>query len=240
MVTHTLERMAAGGMYDQLGGAFHRYSVDERWLVPHFEKMLYDNAQLVGCYLDAYLVTRIEAFARVARETIDYVLRDMTDPLGGFYSTEDADSEGHEGKFYVWSPAEVAEVIGQERAEIFNYVYDVSDGGNFEGKNILNLPKSIDMCAQIKKLDPDTLKRQVADDRAKLFAVREKRVRPGLDDKVIVAWNGLMIEALAQAAGAGRAAVLEGRRERSGVCAGEDAARRRAAVAHVAWRTGQV
>ncbi len=134
MVTHTLDEMAAGGMYDQLGGGFHRYSVDERWLVPHFEKMLYDNAQLVGCYLDAYLVTRNEDYARVARETIDYVLRDMTDPAGGFYSTEDADSEGHEGKFYVWTPAEVAEVIGPERAEIFNYVYDVTDGGQLRGQ----------------------------------------------------------------------------------------------------------
>jgi uncharacterized protein YyaL (SSP411 family) len=201
MVTHTLERMAAGGMYDQLGGGFHRYSVDERWLVPHFEKMLYDNAQLVGCYLDAYLVTRKEELARVARETIEYVLRDMTDPAGGFYSTEDADSEGHEGKFYVWTTAEVAEVIGRERAEVFNYVYDVTEAGNFEGKSILNLPKPIAACAQIKKVDADTFKRQLAEDRAKLFAAREQRVRPGRDDKVIVAWNGLMIDALSQAAG---------------------------------------
>jgi uncharacterized protein YyaL (SSP411 family) len=201
MVTHTLARMAAGGMYDQLGGGFHRYSVDERWLVPHFEKMLYDNAQLVGCYLDAYLVTGEDDLARVARETIEYVLRDMTDPAGGFYSTEDADSEGEEGKFYVWTPAEVADVIGAERAEIFQYVYDVSEVGNFEGENILNLPKSIEQCAQIKKLDAEALKRQLAEDRAKLFAAREKRVRPGRDDKVLVAWNGLMIDALAQAAG---------------------------------------
>jgi uncharacterized protein YyaL (SSP411 family) len=201
MVTHTLDKMAAGGIYDQLGGGFHRYSVDERWLVPHFEKMLYDNSQLIGCYLDAFLVTRNEDYARVARETIDYVLRDMTDPSGGFYSTEDADSEGHEGKFYVWSPAEVAEVLGAERAEIFSYVYDVTDAGNFESKNILNLPKTIEQCAQLKRMDPAQLRQQLAEDRCKLSGAREKRVRPGRDDKVIVSWNGLMIDALAQAAG---------------------------------------
>ena len=153
MVTHTLDKMAAGGIYDQLGGGFHRYSVDERWLVPHFEKMLYDNALLIGCICRAYQVTKNDDYARVARETIDYVLRDMTDPAGGFYSTEDADSEGQEGKFYVWTPAEVDAVLGAERAEIFCYVYDVSDAGNFEGKNILNLPKTIEQCAQLKRID---------------------------------------------------------------------------------------
>jgi uncharacterized protein YyaL (SSP411 family) len=202
IVTHTLDKMAAGGIYDQLGGGFHRYSVDERWLVPHFEKMLYDNALLVGAYVDAFLVTKNEDYARVARETIEYILRDMTDPGGGFYSTEDADSEGHEGKFYVWNPTEIAEVLGGERAEIFNYVFDVSDAGNFEGKNILNLPKSIEQSAQLKRIDPAALKQQLADDRAKLFAAREKRVRPGRDDKVLVAWNGLLIDALACASGA--------------------------------------
>jgi uncharacterized protein YyaL (SSP411 family) len=202
IVTHTLDKMAAGGIYDQLGGGFHRYSVDERWLVPHFEKMLYDNALLIGAYVDAYLVTRNDDYARVARETIEYVLHDMTDPGGGFYSTEDADSEGHEGKFYVWTPAEVAEVIGEARGEILNYVYDVTEGGNFEGQNILNLPKTIEQCAQLKRIDAAALKKQLAEDRAKLFAAREKRVRPGLDDKVLVAWNGLMIDALAYAAGA--------------------------------------
>jgi uncharacterized protein YyaL (SSP411 family) len=202
VVTHTLDKMAAGGIYDQLGGGFHRYSVDERWLVPHFEKMLYDNALLIGAYVDAYLVTKNEEYARVARETIEYVLRDMTDPAGGFYSTEDADSEGHEGKFYVWTLDEVAAVLGPERAEIFNYIYDVTDAGNFEGKNILNLPKSIELCAQLKRIDATQLKRQLAEDRAKLFAEREKRVRPGRDDKVLVAWNGLMIDALAYASGA--------------------------------------
>ncbi|MEX2137942.1 MAG: thioredoxin domain-containing protein [Pirellulales bacterium] len=202
VVTHTLDKMAAGGIYDQLGGGFHRYSVDERWLVPHFEKMLYDNALLIGAYVDAYLVTKNDNYARVARETIEYVLRDMTDPEGGFYSTEDADSEGHEGKFYVWSLNEVVSVLGPERAEIFNYVYDVTDAGNFEGQNILNLPKSIEQCAQLKRLDAAQLTEQLAADRDKLFTVREKRVRPGRDDKVLVAWNGLMIDAMAYASGA--------------------------------------
>jgi uncharacterized protein YyaL (SSP411 family) len=126
----------------------------------------------------------------------------MTDPGGAFYSTEDADSEGHEGKFYVWTPAEIAAVIGPERAEIFNYVYDVTDTGNFEGKSILNLPKSIAQCAQLKRIDVARLTQQLSEDRARLFSAREQRVRPGRDDKVLVAWNGLMIDALAYAAGA--------------------------------------
>ncbi len=201
IVTHTLDKMAAGGIYDHLGGGFHRYSVDERWLVPHFEKMLYDNALLIGAYIDAHLATRNADYARIARETIEYVLRDMTDPAGGFYSTEDADSEGHEGKFYVWSPAEVAAVLGDERAQLFNYVYDVTESGNFEGASILNLPKSIDQCAELKRLAVADLARQLSEDRARLFAERQKRVRPGRDDKVITAWNGLMIDSLAYAAG---------------------------------------
>jgi uncharacterized protein len=157
---------------------------------------------LIGAYVDAYLVTKNENYARVARETIEYVLRDMTDPEGGFYSTEDADSEGEEGKFYVWSPAEIAALLGPERAELFNYVYDVTDAGNFEHKNILNFPKTIELCAQLKRIDAGQLERQLAEDRARLFAEREKRVRPGRDDKVLVAWNGLMIDALAYASGA--------------------------------------
>ena len=208
MVTHTLDKMAAGGIYDQLGGGFHRYSVDERWLVPHFEKMLYDNAQLIGCYVDAYLVTKNEDYARVARETIEYVLRDMTDPAGGFYSTEDADSEGHEGKFYVWSPQEVAAVIGAERAEIFNYVYDVTEGGNFEGKSILNLPKTIDNVRPAQAARRRAAQAATCRGPCEAVCGARKRVRPGRDDKVIVAWNGLMIDALAQAAGRTRRTAL--------------------------------
>ncbi len=202
MVVKSLDMMAAGGIYDHLGGGFHRYSVDERWLVPHFEKMLYDNAVLVNCYVEGYLVTQRSEYATVVRETIEYVLRDMTDPAGGFYSAEDADSEGEEGKFYVWTPAEIAEGIGPDAANSINYVYDVSESGNFEGANILNRPKTIEQCAALHGQDPTTLEAELAASRKKLLAARAKRVRPGRDDKVLVAWNGLMIDALARAAGA--------------------------------------
>jgi uncharacterized protein YyaL (SSP411 family) len=194
--------MAGGGIYDQLGGGFHRYSVDERWLVPHFEKMLYDNALLVPCYLDGYRITGDAAYARTAREICDYVLREMTDPAGGIYSTQDADSEGEEGKFFVWTPAEVEQVLGSEAARTFNYVYDVTDEGNFEhGQSILNRPKTLTACAAVLGRDPHDLERELQAARARLLAARDRRVHPGLDDKVLVAWNGLMIEALALAAG---------------------------------------
>ena len=202
LVTLTLDKMAAGGIYDQLGGGFHRYSVDERWLVPHFEKMLYDNALLAQCYVEAYQATGEADYARVARETCDYVLREMTGPEGGFFSTQDADSEGEEGKFYVWTPAEIEAVLGAEAAKTFCYVYDVSDAGNFEGRNIPNLPKTLEQCAKILGREPADLAAELAAGRQKLLAVRSARVWPGLDDKVLVNWNGLMIDALAQAAGA--------------------------------------
>jgi uncharacterized protein YyaL (SSP411 family) len=202
MVRLTLDRMAAGGIYDHLGGGFARYSVDARWLVPHFEKMLYDNALLVGAYLDAYLVTGDGNYARVLRETLNYIIRDMTDPAGGFYSTEDADSEGHEGLFYTWTPDEIEAVLGEERGATFGRVYDVSDVGNFEGRSILNLPKTLEQCAAILRREPQELAAELADSREKLFHAREKRVRPGRDDKVIVGWNGLMIDAMARAGAA--------------------------------------
>jgi uncharacterized protein YyaL (SSP411 family) len=164
--------------------------------------MLYDNALLAGAYLDTYLATGEANYARVLRETLDYVLRDMTDPAGGFYSTEDADSEGHEGLFYTWTPDEIDAVLGDELGATFGRVYDVSDLGNFEGRNILNLPKTLEQCAAILKRNPDELAAELAESREKLFAAREKRVRPGRDDKVIVAWNGLMIEVLARAGAA--------------------------------------
>ncbi len=201
VITLTLDKMAAGGIYDQLGGGFHRYSTDERWLVPHFEKMLYDNALLIPCYLDALAITGNEDYARVARETCDYVLREMTDPAGGFYSTQDADSEGVEGKFFVWTPAELEEVLGAEAARTFAHVYDVTPEGNFEhGTSILNRPQSFAECATALLRDEAELRRELEQSRAKLLAKREQRVHPGLDDKVLVAWNGLMIDALAQAA----------------------------------------
>ncbi len=199
MVRGTLDHMAAGGIYDHLGGGFARYSVDARWLVPHFEKMLYDNAQLALAYLEAYQITGEAQYAQVVRETLDYVLRDMTDPAGGFYSSEDADSEGVEGKFYTWTPAQLSEVLDENAATIFAKVYDVSAEGNFEHTNILNLHKTIDQQAKLLGREPAELRRELAESRAKLFAAREKRVHPHKDDKVLVAWNGLMIEALAAA-----------------------------------------
>jgi uncharacterized protein YyaL (SSP411 family) len=202
MVRLTLDRMAAGGIYDHLGGGFARYSVDAHWLVPHFEKMLYDNALLSSAYLDAYLVTGDAKYARVVRETLNYVIRDMTNPSGGFYSTEDADSEGAEGLFYTWTPDEIEAVLGEQRGATFGRVYDVTDVGNFEGRNILNLPKTFEQCAAILHRQPHELTAELAESREKLFAAREKRVRPGLDDKVIVAWNGLMIDAMARAGAA--------------------------------------
>src|SRR5439155_879261 len=152
-VEETLGKMACGGIYDQLGGGFHRYSVDQRWLVPHFEKMLYDNALLSRIYVDAYRVTGKPLYRRVAEETLDYVLREMTSPEGGFYSTQDADSEGHEGKFFVWTPAEVAAVMGEGDAEAFSAYYDVTPEGNFEGKNILNVPRPAGQVARLLRLD---------------------------------------------------------------------------------------
>jgi len=202
MVVVTLDRMAAGGIYDHLGGGFHRYSVDAEWLVPHFEKMLYDNAMLAGVYLHAWQETERHDYRRVVRETLDYVLRDMTDPQGGFYSAEDADSEGEEGKFYVWTPEEVQAVLGPDRAAAFCRVYDVSATGNFEGRNILYLSKPIAVCAKMLGRDLASLEEELAADRIKLRDTRSRRVPPGRDDKVLVSWNGLMIDAMARA-GAG-------------------------------------
>jgi uncharacterized protein len=164
--------------------------------------MLYDNALLSQCYVEGYLATGNADYARVARETLDYALREMTDPAGGFYSTQDADSEGEEGKFFVWTPTEVEAVLGPADAKTFNYVYDVTPEGNFEGHNILNLPKTLDACAKILNCDLDELKTELGRGRQQLFAARESRVHPARDDKVLVAWNGLMIDSMALAAGA--------------------------------------
>ena len=188
MVILTLEKMARGGIYDQLGGGFHRYSVDSRWLVPHFEKMLYDNALLAQLYTQTYQVTRQPLFARVVRSILDYTRREMTAPEGGFYSTQDADSEGEEGKFFVWTPQEVMDLLGEEDGAVFCRYLDVTARGNFEGKNILNIP-------QAYEVDEDAIARGCAI----LFDAREKRVKPGRDEKIQVSWNGMMISAFAQA-----------------------------------------
>lgn len=202
MTLVTLEKMSAGGIYDHLGGGFARYSVDERWLVPHFEKMLYDNSLLLRALVRAYQATGDAKFAATMRETCNYLLRDMTDELGGIYSTEDADSEGEEGKFYVWKPAEIYEVLGPERGSRFCQVYDVAPGGNFEhGYSILNLSRSIADWSRLWEMPLEVLSNELAEDRAILFDVREKRVHPGKDDKILTSWNALAIDALAEVAG---------------------------------------
>lgn len=198
MAELTLEKMAHGGIYDQLGGGFHRYSVDAIWLVPHFEKMLYDNAQLLRTYLHAWQVTQRPLFRRVVEETIDYVLREMTAPGGGFYSTQDADSEGHEGKFFVWSQAEIEALLDPHTAAIFGDYYGVSARGNFEGKNILSVVRSVEQVARRFQVDEATVRAALEQGRAVLFAHRETRIKPGRDEKILTEWNGLMIHALAE------------------------------------------
>ncbi len=185
MTSHTLHAMARGGMYDLVGGGFARYAVDDRWLVPHFEKMLYDNALLARAYLHGWQVTGEPMFRRVTEETLDWMLKEMRAPEGGFYSALDADSEGEEGKFYVWTPEQLREVLGPEKAEIAAQSYGVKPGGNFEGKTILtrqpNEPEGLDQI------------------RAELYDARAKRIWPGLDDKRLTSWNALAISALAEA-----------------------------------------
>ncbi|MGH9281182.1 MAG: thioredoxin domain-containing protein, partial [Acidimicrobiales bacterium] len=191
VVTVTLDAMASGGIYDHLGGGFHRYSVDREWLVPHFEKMLYDQAGLARVYLHAWQVTGEERYLQVASETIGYVLRDLRDPAGGLYSSEDADSEGVEGKFYVWSQDEVSSVAGADADTAIDW-WGMSRKGNFEGTNILRRPVRGDLVRPAK----------VERVRRALFEVREKRVRPGLDDKVLTEWNGHFLATLAESAAA--------------------------------------
>ncbi|MBN1855273.1 MAG: thioredoxin domain-containing protein [Pirellulales bacterium] len=202
MATTTLDHMAAGGMFDHLGGGFHRYCVDDRWQVPHFEKMLYDNAMLAVCYLESWQATGKEEYAIVVRRTLDYLLRDMTDPQGGFYSGEDADSEGQEGKFYLWSPGEIVAVLGPETGRLFCRIYNVTDAGNFEGRNILSLLRPLEVEARLFDYEPALLAAKMDAARAKLLAARAKRVRPGCDEKVLVGWNSLAVDALAQAGAA--------------------------------------
>jgi uncharacterized protein YyaL (SSP411 family) len=199
-VTHTCRRMAEGGMYDQLGGGFHRYSTDARWLVPHFEKMLYDNAQLSRLYLHVFQVTGDEFFRRIAEETFEYVLREMTDQSGGFYSTQDADSEGVEGKFFVWSKDEIAQLLGEEDATLFSAYYGVTAEGNFEDENILNVPRPAAEVARELNVSTEQLREAVVRGRDVLFEIREKRIKPGRDEKMIAAWNGMMLASFAEAA----------------------------------------
>ncbi|MDB5352487.1 MAG: thioredoxin domain protein [Planctomycetota bacterium] len=200
MVRVTLDKMARGGIYDHLGGGFARYSTDDRWLVPHFEKMLYDNALLSSVYLEAYQLTRDPEYARVARETMDYILSRMIGPEGGIDATEDADSEGVEGKYYVWTLEEVESILGPERAKAFAYVYDVTVQGNWEEQSILNMPKPLNQAARMLGRDEAELRAELDDDRAKLLAVRERRIPPARDSKVLTSWNGMMLAPLAEGA----------------------------------------
>ncbi len=198
MVEKTLEAMADGGIYDHIGGGFHRYATDARWLVPHFEKMLYDQALLSKVYLQAWQITGNSRYADIAKEIFDYVLRDMTDPEGGFYSAEDADSEGEEGTFYLWDRGQIESILGKDKALLFNACYGVTDRGNFEkSKTILNVTKSVSELQRDFQMDRAKVVATLESARAGLFEERSKRIRPHLDDKVITAWNGLMISSLA-------------------------------------------
>jgi uncharacterized protein len=200
IVETTLQHMARGGIYDQLGGGFHRYSVDAQWLVPHFEKMLYDNALLSRLYLHAYLVTGSPFYRRVVEETLDYVVREMTSPEGGFYSTQDADSEGEEGKFFVWTPREIEAALSPEDARLFMLYYGVSEQGNFEGKNILHVARDEREVADEDGVSREQLQEALNRGRETLFAAREQRVHPGRDEKILTSWNGLMLRSFAEAA----------------------------------------
>jgi uncharacterized protein YyaL (SSP411 family) len=200
MVELTLLKMAHGGIYDQLGGGFHRYSVDTVWLVPHFEKMLYDNALLARLFLHVYQATGKPFYRKIVEETLDYVTREMTDPAGGFYSTQDADSEGEEGKFFLWTPDEIANILGQADANIFCAAFDVKPGGNFEGKSILNIPRPFDAVAGQLGVSMAELDEVLRRSKTKLFEVREERIKPGRDEKILTAWNGMMLAAFAEAA----------------------------------------
>lgn len=206
LVTFTLRQMANGGIYDQIGGGFARYSVDAYWLVPHFEKMLYDNAQLSRLYLHAWQITGDAFFKSIAEDIYDYILREMTAPAGGFYSATDADSEGEEGKFFVWTIEEAAEALApisaeQPRAlEIAVEVYGLTPQGNFEGSNILHLPHPVDETAVVLGMSLDELNAALAVIKRRLYAARAERVLPSLDDKILTSWNGLMLASLAEAA----------------------------------------
>ncbi|HEX9387822.1 MAG TPA: thioredoxin domain-containing protein [Anaerolineales bacterium] len=196
---HVLKAMSRGGMYDVVGGGFSRYSVDNFWRVPHFEKMLYDNAQLARVYLHAWQITKDSHFKQIVIETLDFVAREMTHPAGGFYSSLDADSEGEEGKFYVWTLEEIRDVL-KEDSEFFEAAYGITPRGNWEGKTVLQRALDDASLAARFKLDPKTVPAKLSDSHSKLLTARSARVRPGTDDKILTAWNGLMLATVAEAA----------------------------------------
>ncbi len=200
MVEISTEKMSRGGMYDQIGGGFHRYSTDAHWLVPHFEKMLYDNALLSRLYLHLFQATGNGWYRRIVEETLDYVLREMTDPAGGFYSTQDADSEGEEGKFFIWSMGKIVDLLGPEDGPIAAGYLGATEGGNFEGLNILHLPEATGPYAEQCGLSIEELIAKIQRAKAVLLEERETRIHPARDEKVLTAWNGLMIRSFAEAA----------------------------------------
>ncbi len=200
MVELAASRMATGGIYDQIGGGFHRYSTDSFWLVPHFEKMLYDNALLVRLFLHLFQATRNQFYRRIAEETLDYAIREMRDPAGGFYSSQDADSEGEEGKFFVWSKDELALILGEKDADLIGGYWGVSETGNFEGRNILNVPQGAESYAAEAGISPEALAATITSAKAKLMEARERRIHPGRDDKALTAWNGMVLCSFAEAA----------------------------------------
>jgi uncharacterized protein len=200
MITRTLDAMADGGIYDHLTGGFARYSTDERWLVPHFEKMLYDNAQLATVYLRAFQVTGSERYREIARETLDYVIRDMQAPEGGYFSSTDADSDGEEGKYFVFTPSQVRQILEPRLAQLFCAHYDVTPVGNWEGSSVLNTPRPLEEVARSLGLGESQARTALALARERMIEARQKRVPPSLDDKVLTSWNGLMIAAMADGA----------------------------------------
>jgi uncharacterized protein YyaL (SSP411 family) len=200
IVSATCRKMAEGGIYDQLGGGFHRYSTDARWLVPHFEKMLYDNALLSRLYLHHYQVSRDESSRVVAEGILDYVVREMTDAAGGFYSTQDADSEAVEGKFFVWSLDEITALLGKRDADLFAAYYNVTKAGNFEDENILHVTRELSEVAAAEQITVEALSATLDKARRILFEARERRVKPARDEKILTAWNGLMLAGFAEAA----------------------------------------
>ena len=202
MVNLTLEKMARGGMYDQIGGGFHRYSTDTYWLVPHFEKMLYDNALLARLYLHAFQLTQRPLYRRITEEILDYVLREMTGPQGGFYSAQDADSEGEEGKFFLWNRSQGVAELGEEEGSLFADFFGISERGNFEGSNIPNITKKAAPFAQERGLPLEQLIAVIQRGKAKLLEVREQRIHPLRDDKVLTSWNGMMLRSFAEAGAA--------------------------------------
>jgi len=199
VINGTLDAMARGGLFDHLGGGFHRYCVDDAWRVPHFEKMLYDNALLARSYLHAWKITGKRVFLGVVEQTLDYILREMTHPAGGFFSSQDADSEGHEGTFYLWSLEEVRNALGDDW-DLFADAYGVSPGGSFEGRNVLYESRAAKELAERHRLSSGEVEARLAEGRRKLFDVREKRGRPARDEKVITGWNALALGAFAEAA----------------------------------------